>query len=102
MRGSSFLALTAVASPVLTLSAVAHAGATPGQTCAAAKLKAASKAADASLACHAKATLKGVTVDPACLLKADTQLMDAFSRAEVRAGCTTTGDAGAVDGMLGL
>ncbi|MBY0276303.1 hypothetical protein K2Z84_13235 [Candidatus Binatia bacterium] len=82
----------------------AHAAATPAQKCAAAKLKAAGTRAAAKLNCHAKAALKGISVDTDCLAKADAKFATAFSKAEAGGGCIVNGDAGStgsqVDGMV--
>jgi len=78
-----------------------HAYGTPQQICAGAKQKAAGKAAVASLTCHAKAATKGIGTDPTCLAKVDAKLATAFAKAESRGGCDPTGDAGAIDALLG-
>lgn len=82
----------------------AKAAATPAQKCAAAKLKAAGTRAAAKLNCHAKAALRGSSVDTECLAKADTKFATAFSKAEAGGGCIVTSDAastgGQVDGMV--
>lgn len=84
------LAAAIVASPLLVVSAGAG---TPAQVCAGAKMKAAGKSAGLKLACHAKAARQGATVDSTCLAKATTKLSTAFTKAESRGGCNTTGDA---------
>lgn len=82
----------------------AHAAATPAQKCAAAKLKAAGSRAAGKLNCHAKAALKGSSVDAECLAKADAKFAAAFTKAEAGGGCIVNGDAastgGQVDGMV--
>jgi hypothetical protein len=71
--------------------------ATPGDTCSAAKLTAASKKTVAKLACWSKAIKKGVTVDDACLAKAEQKLTATFVAAEAKGGCRTIGDATGVE-----
>jgi len=61
--------------------------------CAGTKLKATGKKAQTKLGCHAKATGRGVTVDPACLARAKARFAAAFTKAEARPPCLTTGDA---------
>src|SRR4029453_10104087 len=58
------------------------------------------KAAGAQVVCHAKATQKGIAVDPACLVKADTKLAGAFAKAEEKGGCASIGDAGTIDALV--
>lgn len=60
------------------------------------RLKAASKRAAAKLKCHDKAILTGGAVDPLCLSKAEDKYNAAFDKAELKGGCATGGDAGAV------
>ena len=81
---------------ILVLARVA-AAATPADTCAAAKLTAASKKAVAKLACWGKAVKMSVPVDDACLAKADQRFTAAFVAAEAKGRCRTTGDAAAVE-----
>jgi hypothetical protein len=72
------------------------AGVTPARKCAAAKLKAAGLTASGLLGCHASAAKRGSAVDRACESKALGQLTSAFTRAEAKGGCASTGDAGDV------
>jgi cysteine-rich repeat protein len=65
--------------------------------CAAAKLKATGKKADAKLKCEAKPLPKGGSVDPECLDKAEGKFAAAFGKAEDKGGCTTIGDAGTLE-----
>jgi hypothetical protein len=78
----------------------ARAGATPAEQCAAAKQKAAGKKTAAKIACYAAATSKGVVVDQDCLTKADMKFMAAFTKAETKGGCVTSGDAASVEAMV--
>jgi hypothetical protein len=68
--------------------------------CAAAKLKATGKKAKTKLSCHAKATGRGLAVEPACLARAETRFEAAFAKAEARPPCLTTGDAAAVESLV--
>ena len=77
--------------------APAAAKTTPEQKCTDAKLKAAAKKGAAKLLCHAKAAAKSVSVDINCLGKAEAAFASAFTRAESKGGCVTTGDASAVE-----
>ncbi len=70
---------------------------TPTQKCTAAKVKAAAKKLSAKLACYAKAATKNAPVDDECLGKAETSFRTAFSKAESKGGCITSGDATAVE-----
>jgi polyhydroxybutyrate depolymerase len=63
----------------------------PGpSTCEAARLKAAGKKAASKLNCHAKAAMKGVAVDSACLDKASTKFAAAFAKTSGCSGDETT------------
>jgi len=73
------------------------AASTPGQSCAAAKLKAAARKHQSKVKCYQKALSKGLPVEPACLGKAETKFAEAFARAETRGGCATTNDAGDIE-----
>ena len=100
MHRTLLLALTAVAFQLVAPLGFGHAGGTPGQVCAGAKLKATGKAAAASAGCHARAAKRGVGADAACLAKADAKLAAAFAKAEARGGCVTTGDAEEIGVLL--
>jgi plastocyanin len=72
----------------------------PGETggkCASSKRKAAGSKAKAQLLCNAKAATKSIAVDLACLSKAGANLTKAFTKAEKKGGCVTTGDARTVE-----
>lgn len=69
----------------------------PGPTCAATKLKAAGLKAHAKLLCYAKAVIKAVPVDGACLTKAEAKYATAWGKIEAKGGCATTGDAGPIE-----
>src|SRR5262245_27889619 len=97
---SSALLRTVVGLWMVVLSGPGYAAGTPAQICAGAKLKATGKAAGAQVVCHAKATQKGIAVDPRCLLKADTRLANAFAKAEEKGGCGSMGDAGTIDALV--
>src|SRR5262245_48130607 len=68
--------------------------------CAAAKLKATGRKAKTKLRCQAKATGRGVTVDPACLPKAEARFVAVFAKAEARPPCLTTGDAAGIERLV--
>jgi plastocyanin len=78
-------------------SAVPRGGTKDSGKCASSKLKAAGINAMAKLLCNAKAAIKSIAVDPACLNKADVNLTKAFSKAEKKGGCVTTNDAMTVE-----
>jgi len=59
-------------------------------------MKSTGKLAGSAMNCHAKATKKGEPVDPACQLKAEDKHDSAFTKAEGKGGCATTGDAAAI------
>lgn len=73
-----------------------YAAGTPAQRCAAAKLKATGKKAAARLKCWEKAIGAGIPVDPLCLTKAEDKFELAFTKAEEKGGCSTVGDAPAI------
>jgi cysteine-rich repeat protein len=75
----------------------AAAGSSPAQKCAAAKMKAAGKKYAARANCYAKALSKSVPVDTGCLQNAEDKFGDAFAKAEAKGGCTTPGDAAAIE-----
>ena len=91
------LALVAL---VTVAASVAQAGPTPAQKCSASKIKATSKKASAKLKCHEKAILKGVSVDPLCLTKAEEKFTDAFAKAQEKGECVTTGDTASVEALV--
>ena len=67
--------------------------------CTSAKLKAVGKGAGGQLNCYSKAVAKpGVTVDPACLLKATTGVTTAFGKADAKGACP--GDPAAVNAQV--
>ncbi|MCG8673192.1 MAG: hypothetical protein MI867_27640, partial [Pseudomonadales bacterium] len=80
--------------------ALPHTGEKSSRKCAAAKLKATGKEAKAFHFCHAKAIKREEAVDVDCLDKAGQKHFDAFDKAENKGGCTTTGDAAALDGLV--
>lgn len=67
-------------------------GSTDAKKCAAAKLKAAGKKAASKLKCHAKAKIKSVIVDMACLQKAEAKYSKKWDNAEAKGGCATIND----------
>ena len=71
-----------------------------GALCAASKQKAAAKKFSDKVKCHGKAIKKGVAVDPACLTKAETKYQGAFTKAEGKGGCLTTGDVGDIETLM--
>lgn len=78
----------------------ATAAPTPAQRCTAAKLKAVGKKYLGKLTCASKAALKGLPIDAACLAKVETKFLAAFTSAEARGGCLTTGDAAAIEAVV--
>src|SRR5690349_17881823 len=73
---------------------------TPAQKCAATKTKAAGKKAAAKAGCQSKAAQKGTAVDASCLMKAETKFSSAFSKAEAKGGCATSGDASTIEAKV--
>ena len=69
---------------------------TPAETCAATKLRAASKQLAAKLTCYQKAVVANGRLRSNCLVAAETAFAAAFARAEAKGGCATTGDAGSI------
>ena len=64
----------------------------PEAKCASLKVKAAGKKEAAKLGCHSKAATKSLTVDSACLAKAEVKFSVAFSKASVPPGCGDPGN----------
>lgn len=85
---------------IFLVAAPAGAVATPGQKCAAAKVRASGKKALKKLKCHATAIMRDDPVDPACLARAEQKFVEAFAKAELEGGCATTGDAAALEAMV--
>ena len=79
------------------VTALPDGGTKSGGKCASGKRKAAGKKAMAMLLCYAKTATKSMPVDSACLGKASANLGKAFTKAEKKGGCITTGDAMAVE-----
>jgi hypothetical protein len=96
-RRSTGLALAALATVLTAAPAVA---ASVGARCAYFKQRAGGKKASDKLNCHAKAVVKGAVVDPACLTKAEGKFAAAFQKAEMSGGCTTPGDAAAIEAAV--
>jgi hypothetical protein len=71
--------------------------ASPGERCAAAKLRAAAQKASGKLRCHARAVLRGSAPDAACLAKIEAKFQATWARIEDRGGCATTNDAADVE-----
>jgi len=97
MRVAVVLALVAVAS-----APVARAASSPEQKCAIAKIKAATRKAEAELRCQKKALAKGESADPACVAKAQEKFAQSFAKAEARGGCKNEGDAPQVQDTVEL
>jgi hypothetical protein len=68
--------------------------------CAGAKIKAVGKKAKCLLGLEAKEAAKGVAPDPAKVQKCQDKLVSAFTKAEAKGGCTTTGDAAAIEAKV--
>ena len=71
-----------------------------GALCAASKQKAAAKKFSDKVKCHGKAIKKGIAVDPACLTKAEGKFQAAFTKAEGKGGCLTTGDVNDIETLM--
>lgn len=84
----------------LALATTAMAAGTPGQKCAAGKMKAAGKAAAAKASCYAKALGATTAVDTECLTKAQAKLDAAYAKLELAGGCITTTDAPAISAKV--
>src|SRR5262245_11452837 len=76
------------------------ADATPAQLCSAAKLMAVAKATAPALDCHAKGVAKDSLVDVGCLARIRERYAVAWSTAEVRGGCLTSGDQELIDSRI--
>jgi hypothetical protein len=90
----AFVAVLAV------LPCLAHAAGTPGQKCAQAKNKAASKKLASKLKCWQKAIGSGATVDPACLTAAETKYGSAIAKIETKGGCDFPGDGATLEAVV--
>lgn len=86
--GASLLAHPVVSAP------------TPGQRCAADKLRTAAKKAQGLLTCHARAVTKGQDVDAACVQKVRTKYEQTWAKIEARGGCATAGDVDTIEGHI--
>lgn len=76
-------------------------GGTPeGAKCASTKVQAAGKKADAKLKCNSKAIGKGLAVDGECITKAEAKFITAYTKAEAKGDCATTGDAAAIEARV--
>jgi len=93
-------AVACVFAAVTLASHSAGASATPGQQCAATKIRAAAQKAKVQLGCYARAELQGVPVDQKCLARAGAALVNTFQRAELKGGCATVGDAAATESTV--
>jgi cysteine-rich repeat protein len=92
--------IVAVAFAVATMVAFAGVPAGAQDKCAGSKLTATGKKCDGKLKCVAKAAGKGVAVDGSCLAKAEARFATAFGKAESKGGCTTIGDAPALEAKV--
>ena len=68
--------------------------------CAASKIKAAGSKAEDKIKCHSTSFGKGQAIDPSCLTKANNKFANAFLKAEAKGGCSTTGDAATIEGIV--
>ena len=82
------------------VAALPDGGTDDGRACAASKLGASGKKANAKLACHAKAVGKATTVDGECLTKAEGKFTSAFDKADGKGGCATMGDAPTIEPLI--
>ena len=94
--------ILAASSIALTLAMVINVSAAKdlGALCAASKQKAAAKKLSDKVKCYGKAIKKAIAVDPACLTKAETKFQGAFTKAESKGGCLTTGDVGSIETLM--
>lgn len=67
------------------------------RACAASKMRAAGKQIGSILKCYATGAKNGEGADSECISKAFSKINSAFSKAESKGGCTTTGDLATVD-----
>jgi hypothetical protein len=98
--GARLVSVLAIAGIVL--AALPAAAADPAAVCSASKRKAAGKKASAKLKCVAKAVSKNLPVDPLCMTKAEDKFELAFTKAELKGGCLTVGDAGPIEASVDL
>ena len=75
-------------------------GADPARACSKRKLGATAKKIADKLKCFATAAGKGVTVDAACLSKAEGKFASAFVKAEAKGGCPTVNDVATVESQV--
>jgi cysteine-rich repeat protein len=68
--------------------------------CASSKVRAAGKKCLCKTKCSAKAAKSGAGVDPLCMQKCEQRFATAFTKAESKGGCTTTGDAPAIEAKV--
>lgn len=73
----------------------------PGPSaCDSKKISASGKKASAKSGCYAKGATRGTNVDPYCLSKAELRFASAISQAELKGGCTRTGQANALESAV--
>lgn len=94
-------AVDALLDAMITQLAATLSGGPPSGRCAATKLLAAGRRGFRDFACERRALRMGTAVDPACTAAAAAALTKAFANAEKRAVCAATGDAPAVEAMVG-
>ena len=68
--------------------------------CATTKIKAAGTKAQDKIKCHSTSFGKGQAIDPSCLNKANIKFLKSFQKADAKGGCSVTGDAGAIEGIV--
>jgi hypothetical protein len=73
---------------------------TPASKCDSKKVQAATKKAADKAGCHAKAIGKAISVEPACLAKAEGKFSAATSKAEAGTDCTSAGQAAALEAIV--
>jgi hypothetical protein len=73
---------------------------TAARRCGASKVRATGRKDCAKLRCHARAKLRGTSVDPFCLQRAEAAFTRAFNLAESRGGCATTNDRAAIEAKV--
>ncbi len=84
----------------LLFAVAAHAATDPADRCTAAKIKAAGKKTESKLKCQATAAQRHMSVDQACLMKAEEKFHAAWMKAEAKGGCVHTQDEGAVEASV--
>ena len=73
----------------------------PGPSkCDSKKISASGRKASAKSRCYAKGATKGININPTCLSKAEVKFSSAISQAELKGGCTHTGQTGVLESAV--